>query len=290
MDQIELNQKQIERSLFIARQKVRWRHWLIFFLMFLIAVSVAVLFNGLFTLSLSFGTSEKIMSQLVKSDVDWQALHAASAPKDLALSRVVVLPLGNGRYDFTAEVYNPNAEWAIESIDYQFSAKGQAVANGQTSLLPGERRLLTILSYQLSDDLDRPDSVVLSSYKWRKYQLSYSDAWQYNQAPRYRAKQIIGEGVNRTVVPPQVTWTVTNNTGNNFLHTSWQVALYQGSTLVAVDQMLRDQVPAYEAIPFSLNVFDSGARIDRVEVTPIVDYFNPDNRYLPSVDPTFDPR
>ena len=156
-------------------------------------------------------------------------------------------------------------------------------------MLPLERRLFTVLNYELSDN-QRPDSIVLSRYRWRKFLTPYADVWTFDQAPRYQAKQIIGAGANRTVVPPLVNWQVTNESGFNLLKTTWQIALYQGSSLVAVSETFRDKVPAYQSIRFSVNVFDAGARIDRLEVVPITDYFDESNRFLPDADSPFDRR
>lgn len=70
------------------------------------------------------------------------AVRAAQTALPLVVQNVYTVPGSHGTIDLVAIVENPNRQWYVPELTYQFNFNGQAVGVDKTFLLPGEKKAL----------------------------------------------------------------------------------------------------------------------------------------------------
>jgi|GEM_PF-6633196 len=278
--------RQVDTALTYARNKLRLRLSIIVFLALVSAGSIIFTANGYFIYLSQYSELSRSMADIWSDQYNWSEVHQKNAPKDIILDRVYLFPRGNNTYDLAVEAYNPNPQWAVASVQYQFTLDNQTVATGLGSLLPGEKRLLTVYGQKSATLLQVPNVVNLFNYRWQKIANWNKDVWIFASPAQFQARRVIDTGRIPAVVPARVTWSATNNTGINLAVVSWQVVLRSGGTLVYVGEYQTNNIAYREQRDFSLAVNDTISRVDSVEVYPIYDMFGSSNTFQPTVGPT----
>jgi len=274
--------KQIEEALFLAKNRLRWRKYTLFLLAIIIAVTFILSAFSLINYLLSYKQYDRLMADLWQPSVDWATTHQQNAPQDIEVLKLYALARGNNTYDLVAEVKNPNADWILSSVGFQFTGQGSDLGSGKNWLLPGERRYFALLGYKSDSIISAPESLVRFDYVWQRAHQSFEDNWQFTAQPKYSPQQIIidpNTGLS-TSVGAEVTWKAINYTGYSLHQVTWQVALYSGGRLVSVSELQTQNVPYTQEREYALRIFDNLGRVDKVEVFPMADIFSSSNRYL----------
>jgi hypothetical protein len=274
--------RQVDNALLYARNKLRLRLGIIIGLVVLSAWSIIFTANGYFVYLSRYSELSRSMKDLWTDQYHWVDVHAQNAPQDIVLDRVYLFPRGNNTYDLAVEAYNPNQQWAIANVKYQFLSDGQTVAAGESSLLPGEKRLLTVYGQKSDSLLQVPNTVNVFDYQWRKVTANLTDAWQYPQPAQFQARRVVDSSGAPSVVPARVVWSATNNTGANLAVVRWQVILRSGGTVVYVGDYQAEKLAYRETRSYSLAVSDTISRVDTVEVHPVYDMFDSANTFVPT--------
>ncbi len=285
--------RQVDRALLYARNKLRLRLAIALVLFIIGATTIIFTANGYFNYLSQSGELSRSMKELWQDQYNWPQLHQANAPKEIVLDRVYLFPRGNNTYDLAVEAFNPNPQWAVTSVQFQFIADSQSVAAGSGSILPGERRLLTVYGQKSDTLLQVPNTVNLFNYQWQKLPNWTADQWLYPRPAQFQARRVVDTGGKVAVIPARVTWSATNNTGINLAVVRWQVILRSGGSVVYAGEYQTERIAAGESRDLSLAVTDTISRVDGVEVHPIYDMFSGSNTFVPSVGPNggnVDPR
>ncbi len=282
--------RQVDNALLYARNKLRLRLGILIALFLVSAWSIIFTANGYFVYLAQSSDVSRAMKDLWTDQYHWAELHKQNAPKEIVLDRVYLFPRSNNTYDLAVEAYNPNAQWAVTSVQFQFIADNHTVATGVGSLLPGERRLLTVYDQKSETLLLVPNTVNLFNYQWKKLSNWTEDQWLYPVPAQFQARRVIDNGGTPAVVPARVTWSATNNTGINLAVVAWQVILHSGGSVVYVGEYQSERIAYRETRPFSLAVTDTISRVDSVEVHPMYDMFSATNTFVPSTNSTDDPQ
>ncbi len=274
--------RQVDNALLYARNKLRLRLGIVIGLVLLSAWSIIFTANGYFVYLSRYSELSRSMKDLWTDQYNWAEVHAKNAPQDIVLDRVYLFPRGNNTYDLAVEAYNPNPQWTVAAVKYQFQSDGQNVASGESSLLPGEKRLLTVYGQKSESLLQVPNVVNLFDYQWRKLTIHPEEIWLYPQPAQFQARRVVDSGGVPSVVPARVVWSATNNTGSNLAVVRWQVILRSGGSVVYVGEYQADKMAYRETRNFSLAVTDTISRVDTVEVHPIYDMFSSRNTFVPT--------
>lgn len=279
-----ITDQQLNRALLLARHKLRIR-WATLSILFLIA-ALSLLFaaNGMFSYFSQLDSYNKSMSQLWQSDTDWASVHQQEAPQPLTVGTSYVWPRGNNRYDLAAEVSNPNTNWGLQGLTYQFIRNDAVLAEGSTVMAPGQKRLLTYLGLTASTTLDTIDSVRLTKVQWRHVAGDATSWWLYPSEPQFQSRTVSGDGTGAgTTVVPRVTWEAVNNTGNNLRQVTWQIILRTAGRVDQVTEYTARNVLYGTPQRYDVGLASDIGRPDQIEVVPISDVFDPTNWYQPDV-------
>lgn len=276
--------RQVDNALLYARNKLRLRLGIVIVLFLISAATIIFTANGYFSYLSQYSDLSRAMKDLWEDQYQWSSVHQANAPKDIVLDRVYLFPRGNNTYDLAVEAYNPNSQWAVINVQFQFTSDNQTVASGNGSILPGERRLLTVYGQKSDTLLQVPNTVNLYNYQWRKLSNWTDDQWLYPSPAQFQARRVVDTGGKIAVIPARVIWTAVNNTGINLAVVRWQVILRSGGSVVYAGEYQTEKIAYREARDFSLAVTDTISRVDSAEVHPIYDMFSESNTFIPSLD------
>ncbi|MFH0874051.1 MAG: hypothetical protein V1846_04425 [Candidatus Komeilibacteria bacterium] len=284
---INVSDQQLERSLLIARHKLRIRWSILAALLLVATLSLLFAANGLLAYFSQSDSYNRSMSQLWHPGTDWAAVHQQQKPQSLVIGAAYVWPRGNGRYDLAAEVSNPNAHWGVQQLDYQFFRDNDVVAQGSTTLLPSQSRLLTVLGQTASSTLDTIDGIRLTKTNWRYIPDDSSGWWPFSTEPQFQARTVSGDGSGGGVTTlPRVSWEAMNNTKINLRQVVWQIILRTSDRVDQVIEYTANNVAFGVLRRYEVGIASDVGRPDTISVLPISDVYNSDNSYSPvPIDP-----
>ena len=281
----DLTPPQLERALFVARHRLQIRGLIILLLILVIGLSLLRTASFYFRLISQTGQLKTLVTSIISDQPAWADVQAATAPQEIKLGAAQVLALGDNHYDFLVEASNPNDNWAVEQLTYEFVKGGEVVASGQTFLLPRERRFLTALDQPSQLPITGVDSVRLVNLACHQLGRPLLDIWQFTDKPSYKARRIISEGAKTYAVPASVSWGVINNFTQTVRQSVWQLVLYSGNRPVTVINFEDGDVNFLEQKNFEVSIFGNIGLIDKVDVLPVVNWFDTSRFYLPQVVP-----
>ncbi|MBI5621999.1 hypothetical protein HY933_04010 [Candidatus Falkowbacteria bacterium] len=199
------------------------------------------------------------------------------APRAVEISGVQVLPLGNNRYDFAAEMSNPNTEWAISSLRYVFTFSGQAERQvKETFVLPGQHKYLIDLGVE---SLSRVGDVrlVIEDLTWRRVAADFA-AYQAS-ALDFAISDVkfvsAGELKSQNLPVSKTRFTVKNNSPYNYWEGGFYILLYRGPGLVGINYLVQQYLDSGAAVNMDVSWYQHVSTPDRVEVVPDINLFNP---------------
>ncbi|MBI4091061.1 MAG: hypothetical protein HY422_03480 [Candidatus Komeilibacteria bacterium] len=276
-----IDRKLLERGYWIATHRISIIRWTTIALYIVIAFVYVVFFVQFGVYTYRFNDWDELMRDSIASQYSWSAIHERQAPLEVEFGQPYVFPVGDSRYDFAVEVYNPNAQWALESLSYQFTyGEGLMTPAQETFVLPKEQKYLTVFSFVSDLPIPSVAEVKEFNYRWKKVSRLPPLAWDYIEPPAYAARQIRIENGVQQVIPAHVSWVVQNASTFNLSSVTWQIGLYSGTRLAGVASYTTERLTFLEERPIELFLPDTGARIDSVKVYPIVNIFDPNFTYL----------
>lgn len=192
-----------------------------------------------------------------------------------------------GWNDMLVSVQNPNERW-VANVTYHFEDGEEKTGSETATVLPGESTYLGVLGFAASTTVSSP-ALVIDDTAWQRV-----PTYRAPDVAAYLAARLDFEVVSTTVTRPgtvkgvesyQIAFDVTNNTIHSYWSVPFWVLLYNGNTLVGVEQatvepfergetahvdvrsLTRRTVTRAEIVP-RLNVFDEGVYktvVDSVE-------------------------
>lgn len=281
-EQIDLDKKMLERGYWIATHRLAIERWTTRALYLFILLMYLIFFVQFGIYMYRLNQWNVLLASSITPLMDWRAIHEQRSPLEVEFGTPLLFASGEGRYDFVVEVYNPNEQWAIESLTYEFVyGDDQRTPAQQTFVLPGERRYITVLGFESAEPITSIASFNASQYRWHKVSHLPPLSWDFTEPPLYTPRQTIVENRIQRVLPASVGWTVRNASTLNIRTVVWQVVFLSGNSLAGVAEYRREDFPFLEERSFSFSVSDAVGRVDRVKVFPIVNIFDPNFSYLP---------
>ncbi len=181
------------------------------------------------------------------------------------------------RYDFFAEVTNPNREW-IAVVTYRFTSALGATESREATILPDTRRSLVLLGYESTEYPSGP-ALEIVSLGWKRI-----DPHEISDPVLYRDQRIsvsVGDfsytPANRSenIAAPIVRFSLTNNSVFDFWEFPALIRFERGGQLVGLAPLSLSQFVGGEVRALSVGVFSEDALIDSVTVEPLVNVFDP---------------
>ncbi|MBU1163934.1 hypothetical protein KKA15_00035 [Patescibacteria group bacterium] len=223
-------------------------------------------------LVLNADSHQQLINSSSQNLIDYEYFHERNKPKNLILQPMEVMSTTGGRFDILAKVKNPNPQWHIPYISYQFISGSKVLSEGETFILPNEEKI--IISFG-NEEFVKADDVVLnvSSMQWRRI----SD---YTELAASRLRFDVSDikfitsrqsGLSSRLPVSQTRFNVKNNSAYNFWEVGFYVVLYSGSLPVAVNYTNVEEFGSGKEKVVSINWYETLPPISRTEVIPEID-------------------
>ena len=269
-----LSSKEIERGYFFLTHKDIMKRVIFGVGVFVVVVVYIVLL----TTAISFVQKSgwQSMAAGMSQNPNWAVKHSQGAPIAVVTKNVQSLSLGNRKHVLVAFIENPNPDWAVKNFKYRFVVDGQALGEEESFMNQGESRMLIKFGYESS----KPPTDVrldIDAFQWRRFE---NDApmvnWDildvnYHSASR---ETINGEDV---IIDPRVRWWAQNLSLLDLWEVKFQVALFNGDKLVAVNELLSKEFLSLQKKELEVVWLNDIPRVTRTEVYPVVDWLDYDN-------------
>lgn len=205
------------------------------------------------------------------------AFAISQQAEELKISDARVLSLGDGRYDFYAEVTNLNEKWWAE-FTYMFTS-GDVTQEGTGFVLPSSQTPVVIFSVASSVPLTSA-TVQMDKIIWHRldaHMIPFYDLWQQD---RFRLAitdisfdpsfKLNGKQIGR------MTFTVTNEGPYGFYEVPIYLLLSRGGQVVGVNRTELSTLDAGEIRQVTVNWFGAMPSVSTYKVETHINLFDPD--------------
>ncbi|HBK34335.1 TPA: hypothetical protein DEP34_01810 [Candidatus Uhrbacteria bacterium] len=271
-------------------REYKWRHWWIEHrftlkqtgLLVVMAAEVLLLLFVVWNLSdaflLSSSGDEQAVAQMVTSgSSETHAFAISQQAESLQLSGARVLSLGDSRYDFYAEVTNPNDHWWAE-VDYVFSS-GEIREKGTEFVLPSGETPLVAFFITSSIPLTSV-SIEIQEVRWHRLDVHTIPVYEEWQEDHFRLAvtdisfdpsfELNGKRIGR------MTFTITNEGPYGFYEVPLYLLLFRGGSVVGVNRTEVSTLDAGETKQVVVNWFGVVPSVSTYEVIPLINLFDPE--------------
>ncbi len=225
----------------------------------------------------SYDQEQAAVARLVLSgQEDLRSYSAATAAMPLEIGTVTVLTLEGGRYDLASTVQNSNADW-YATFSYAFRFGGEAVASGESFVLPGTEKPLVALAVASEVSLSGTE-LELGEVRWRRvdrHQTGPYESWAQARLNLEITDVQYATDVkldNQTI--GRVTFTVKNKTAFSYYDPTFLILLKRGESVVGVSATTLNALDSGETREVVVNWFGALPAASRVEVLPDINIFD----------------
>ncbi|MFA6307906.1 MAG: hypothetical protein WC664_03660 [Patescibacteria group bacterium] len=263
-----ISQKELERGYFIVTHRLLINK-IVFGLVIFILI---ILYGALIVMTFNYfrGPSFNASALAIQNNTfDWSTYHNSRAPEEITISKPEFTSLGDRRYNITALVENKNKNWAVKSMDYHFVSQGESTPSKTAFINPDDKRLLALTAYQ-SDIAIRNPELVVSNLEWYRIDDTFPVInIDISNIVFHAASRETVDGVTSDL-PARVSWQAYNDSVYNFWEIDWQVALYNGDKLVAINELKSKDFLALENRELETVWLNSLPRVTRSNIFPLL--------------------
>lgn len=269
-----ISQKELERGYFFITHRLLIKK--IAYIGSIVALLIFYVFLGyrVFDYLRAPGFESSAMA-IQASTFDWATYHAARSPQEISFGQPAFTALGDRKYNIAVLVENPNSQWAVRSIEYHFVSQGDDTPSQTAFIGPNEKRLLALTGYESVKAVRNPELVV-SDIEWYRIDSSFPEinikVFDVNFSAASR-ETIEGETIE---LPARVSWQAYNESVYNFWEVDWQVALYNGDKLVALNRAKTKDFLALETRNLETIWIGGLPPVTRAVIFPIINKLDPD--------------
>lgn len=270
----DLSERQLKFGYWLLTHAQNFKKALIIALIALSAVFWGLAIYGLTVYLVNGPQDQQIIRGIISNEIDFEGFRQRNKPQDLVFGAPQLIYSGNNKYDFSAEVYNPNLERGVVALSYYFIAGDFTTATQSVTIWPGQKVLLLSLANQTVRRLAEAN-LQIDSLVWQPLGKQAIDS---------SIEPVTVSDIEFTQGEPgkarsYVTFNARNNVYKNFWIVDFQAALYSGNNLVGVNQIRVNEFLAEETRAVEMSWFESLPRVSRVEVTPLLNIYDSANFY-----------
>jgi hypothetical protein len=213
---------------------------------------------------------EQTLAYLSADLIDYSYWREVNKPENLQILSFNSTDGREGRYDFIAEIRNPNPNFVASRVLFQLISGGQMIAETTTFIFPNEEKYVAIFGQEVA----RGESPVLK--------IAEVDWWRYHQfeelaQPRLKFepseiefKSARESGIRGDLPVSTLDFKLTNNSAYSY----WQVGVYMvllsrqkavGANYISLDQFL-----AGETREIEMRWYESLPAVNQIEILPEV--------------------
>ncbi len=241
-----------------------------------------VLWTMIDTYLISYEGERALFAGMALNQSNRHQVVLSTVPEALKLSDADVFALGDGRFDFYAQVENKNENYWIE-FDYYFEYSGELVTESRSGYVyPLSSKPLIDLAVELNTN-PQTTQVVIENVEWH-----FVDPHLIPDFAAFLEDRLDFEIVETDYVPSldfdtvvaRSSFTVENQTAYGYWEPVFYVLLYRGTSVAGVTQAIIPEFAPGDERTVEQNWFGTLPAVTKVEVIPEVDLLDTDS-YLP---------
>lgn len=264
----------LEIGLWLLENKKYFKRAFIFFLIAVAVVSWSYTIYGFaYYIGKGMNDDEILVKQMVETKTVSHEYILKLVPQDLFYSSVKIFRGDENKYDFAAEIKNPNGKhWA--SIKYCFYEQNQEVECGENFIFPGETKNLIALAKNFSY-LPRDASLMIKEISWQKINTRQISDWgsfrdnHLNFAfEGITFKPAASSGLSEKLNLNTLEFSASNKTVFNYWEVPLDILFYNGNTLIGVNRYVLSEFMSQEKRDIKMSWLGSLNGVNGVKVIP----------------------
>ncbi|MBU4512869.1 hypothetical protein KKD19_06585 [Patescibacteria group bacterium] len=224
---------------------------------------------------------EAMIRELARDSFKFHEYFELHQPKPLIILETAALPGVSGKYDFVAQVQNPNPKWLARRVSYRFVWPGGTFEDDEEDfILPGEETYLLALNKEVSGQVLSP-KIEFVNISWQRVKklIEISDKDFIISDVEFISGWDITT-LNGAKAPSRVKFKVRNNTFYNFWEAGFKVVLIRYQDVVGLHYGAAPQFKSGETISPEVIWLDEVPTPTEIKIEPAIDYLTSEN-YMP---------
>ena len=267
--QESMSDKQIERNLWYIKNKILIKKIIIIILIIIIAVIYSIaIFKFIFI---------KIQDSKEKDwraiEIDFKSWQEKNKPKSLITTDKNIIKLENNKYDLVIEIENPNERIIARELTYKFVYNNEYTKEKTTFILPDYQKKLIEFNIQSNKSIKKIDIEIID-VKWDRVNYTELQNLPKNIFTIEDEKINIDNNVKAR---NWIEFTATNISPYNWVEAEFNIFLYLGSKLVAVNQIKTNEFFSNEKKGIETSWFYRIPTYVNLKIEPEVNVLDKDN-------------
>lgn len=220
---------------------------------------------------------QEMQMAIMTPRVDFEAYQTRYFPKAPIPLEVFVISTGSNHYDLLAKIKNPNKDWYIESLTYQFLFNNISTEPLSAYILPGKERYLIHLGVNSESRIEGA-ALRITDIRWKKIQsLGLKEFAPYEnerfqvsiENANYISSQVLG--ISEKVPISRGSFRATNLSNYNFWNMGFLVLLTQNKKIISVAYTTSGVFPSLLPRFLEVSWFERLPTFAQMEIIPEVD-------------------
>ncbi|NCN25382.1 hypothetical protein COT94_03405 [Candidatus Falkowbacteria bacterium CG10_big_fil_rev_8_21_14_0_10_37_14] len=232
-----------------------------------------------FTYYLLVGVRQDRENELALSEALVTAPRQLQGWTDLQKVFIKALPIGQDRYDLAGQVINPNQDiWA--TFDYYFLIDGVPTERQSSFVFPGETKTLISVGQTLPST---PSNGALVLERVGPDRFKARDMPDWPTFKEDHLKFLVQDkiftpytqtGLTEKLPINRLSFSLINQTAFNYRQAKFNIMLYQGNNLLAVDNYIVSDFMSKEKKNITLSILGSLSTVNRIDIVPDINIIN----------------
>ncbi len=250
----------------------------------------AVGFNlyGLFAWGnyLVFGITEDLAmeQQVVGTFQNYNRTKPLYQAQALEIQEIDVFVPANNRFDFVANVTNPNQRYTAE-VTYKYTFDGGETDEALVKLLPGENRPLSIIGFDREEGFPTNVRFELVYIRWNRISPHYvfNPVSYVAERLNFSLEKVsfTASSVADNIPSNKITFDVSNNSVYGYKYIDLYIELKNGTQTVGIMKTVLEEFGPGETHSVDIRNTTQGLSVGSINIYPVVDVFDK-TQFLPA--------
>jgi hypothetical protein len=274
--------KKLALGLWLIENKKKLKAALVIFLVLVAGFSWSYTIYGFaYYIGKGMNEDEILAKQIVEERMVGHDYILELAPRDLILSSPQILKATEDKYDFWAEIKNPNPRhWA--NFSYCFSADNKETDCGQSFILPEETKTVLALAKIFKSRPSNP-ALTIKEISWVRVNPRQFPDWK-NFRDEHLNFNIEGtkftpasaSGLSEKLNLNNLAFSITNKTPFNYWEVPLNIFLYRGNSIIGVNRYTVLELMSGEKRKVEMSWLGGLSGVDGVKIIPEINIFEDD--------------
>ncbi|MBI5728162.1 MAG: hypothetical protein HY984_00215 [Candidatus Magasanikbacteria bacterium] len=219
----------------------------------------------------------RMLERQTRELANYSALQSGYAAADIKISSVAVFESAPGRYDFVADMTNPNSRW-LAHVRYQFLFQNGQTAEQESVLLPSANRPVVTFGTKLPDYPvgARLDIIGIIWQKISPHEVLDVRPYLATRL-NFAVDKVVFVGSQEVggAPVPSSRFELTNRSAYSYWSPTFYAELLQQGQRVGIQVFSLDRFRSGETRTVELRSFANNLAVTDIRIIPVIDVFDP---------------